>query len=90
MQTAGKPVAAICVGQGVLAGHGVLRGKRAADCNPLRRKHPFITDERSGIKWDPPGVTTDRSESSKLVVTASGGREAVQFADAIADAIRGK
>ncbi len=90
MQTAGKPVAAICLGQGVLAAHGALKGKRAADCDPLRRKYPFITNEASGIKWDPPGVTVDRSEGGKVVVTASGGRESVPFADALIEALKGK
>ena len=37
MQQAGKPVAAIGLGQGVLAAHGVLKGKRAAACEPLWR-----------------------------------------------------
>ena len=90
MQNAGKPVAAICLGQGVLAAHAVLKGKRAADCAPLRQKYPVVTNAASGIKWEMPGVTTDKSDSNKVVVTASGGREAVQFADAILKAIEGK
>lgn len=85
MQAAGKPVAAICVGQGVLLAHGVLKGKRAADCFPLRQKHPFLTNEKSGITWDAPGVTVDGQ-----IVTASGGRESAQFADALLKVIDGK
>jgi serine/threonine-protein kinase len=82
MQQAGKPVAAIGLGQAVLAGHMVLKGKHAAECEPLRRKHPFITNKDHGT-WDGPGVTVDRSESTKVVITASGGRESREFADAI-------
>ncbi len=85
MQNAGKPVAAICVGQGVLLAHGVLKGKRAADCFPLRQKHPFLTNDKSGITWDAPGVTVDGQ-----IVTASGGRESVPFADALLKVIEGK
>ncbi|QJW95592.1 protein kinase domain-containing protein [Frigoriglobus tundricola] len=90
MQKAGRPVAAIGLGQGVLVGQGVLKGKRAADCDPLKRGFPDLVGERSGIKWQPPGVVTDRTESTKLVVTASGGREALEFADAIFAAIKAK
>jgi serine/threonine-protein kinase len=90
MQAAGKPVAAICLGQAVLAAHGALKGKRAAHCQPMIQRHPYLTNDKSGIIWDAPGVTTDRSESNKLVVTASGGRESVQFADAVFAAIRAK
>jgi putative intracellular protease/amidase len=85
MQQAGKPVAAICLGQAALAGHGTLKGKRVAECELLKRKHPFLTGKDSGITWDGPGVTVD----GKLI-TATGGRESVQFADAIIEAIRGK
>ncbi|MBN9121436.1 MAG: protein kinase [Planctomycetes bacterium] len=88
MQSANKPVAAICLGQGVLVYHGVLKGKKAAHCEPLMWKHPVITKKDSGILWDQPGVTVDRSESNKVVVTASGGREAVQFADALVDVLK--
>lgn len=88
MRQAGKPVAAIGLGQLVLAGHGVLKGKHAADCEPLRRKYPYLTNDKSGITWEGPGVTTDRSDSAKVVITASGGRESVQFADAVLEAIK--
>jgi len=90
MQQTGRPVAAIGLGQGVLVGQSVLKGKRAADCDPLKRRFPELVDERSGIKWQPPGVVTDRTESTKLVVTASGGREALEFADAVFEAIKAK
>jgi putative intracellular protease/amidase len=81
MQQAGKPVAAIAFGQGVLLAHGVLKGKHAADCQPLRQLFPAVTEGR-GILWDGPGVTVDGK-----IITASGGREAVQFAEAILKAI---
>ena len=90
MQNAGKPVAAICLGQGVLVFHGVLDGKKAAHCDPVMRKHPWLVKEHPGITWDAPGVTTDKSDGNKVVVTASGGREAVPFADAVIAAIKGK
>ena len=44
-----------------------MKGKRAADCDPLRRKHPFLVNEKSGITWDGPGVTV-------IVMNANNGR----------------
>jgi serine/threonine-protein kinase len=84
LQQAGKPVAAIGLGELVLIAHEVLRGKRAAYCEPLMRK-PGITGKTSGITWDATGVTVDGK-----IITASGGRESVQFADAILKAIEAK
>ena len=86
MQTAGKPVAAIGLGQGVLFWHGALKGKRAAHCGPLGSRLKWLGDtEPSSVMWEPPGVTVD----GKLV-TASGGREGTAFADALLKAIEGK
>ncbi len=85
MQTAGKPVAAICMGQGVLVAHDVLRGKKAAPNKRLFDKHPFITGEKSGITWDEPGVVVDG-----MIVTASGPPDAIPFADAILKLLDGK
>jgi serine/threonine-protein kinase len=82
MLQSGKPVGAISTGQAVLAGHGILAGKRAAGCDPLWRRYPGITGGESGILWDPPGVTKDGK-----IITASGGREADEFAEAILAAI---
>ena len=83
MEKAGKPVAAICFGEGVLAAHGALKGKRVAHCQPLTDRYPLITGDTSGILWDRPGVTVDGT-----TITATGGREAVEFADAIVAAIK--
>ena len=85
MQVAGKPVGAIGVGQGVLVAHDVLRGKRAARCDPLCDKYPLLTGDKSGVTWDARGVTV----AGGKIVTASGGRESVQFADAILKLIEG-
>ncbi|MBP3959431.1 protein kinase [Gemmata sp. G18] len=85
MRTAGKPIAAICVGQGVLATHGVLRGKKVAPNEHLFKKHPFLPWDKMGVTWDKPGVTVDGK-----VVTASGPPDAVPFADAILKLIEAK
>ncbi len=86
MQTAGKPVAAICVGQGVLVAHDVLRGKKAAPSEHFFKKHPFLGGEKSGITWDKqPGVVVDGK-----IVTASGPPDATAFADAILKLVDGK
>lgn len=85
MQDAGKPVGAIGVGQGALAAHGALRGKRAAHCRPLFEKYPFLAWNKMQITWEKPGVVVDDK-----VVTASGPREAVPFADAVLKLIDGK
>ncbi|HEY1186500.1 MAG TPA: protein kinase [Gemmata sp.] len=85
MRDAGKPVGAICVGEGVLAAHGTLKGKRAAHSQVLFDKHPFLAWNRMRITWDKPGVVVDDK-----IVTASGAREANQFADAVLKLIDGK
>ncbi|VTR91879.1 serine threonine protein kinase : Serine/threonine protein kinase OS=Pirellula staleyi (strain ATCC 27377 / DSM 6068 / ICPB 4128) GN=Psta_4559 PE=3 SV=1: Pkinase: DJ-1_PfpI [Gemmata massiliana] len=85
MRVAGKPVAAICVGQGVLATHGVLKGKKVAPCDHLFKKHPFLPWDKMNVTWDKPGVTVDGK-----VVTASGPPDAVPFADAILKLIEAK
>jgi serine/threonine-protein kinase len=82
MQQAGKPIAAISLGQGVLAFHGVLKGKHAAGSDPLWHEYPVITGDSSGIIWDRFGLTVDGK-----IITATGGREAEVFADAILKAI---
>ncbi len=86
MQQAGKPVGAICVGQGVLVVRDQLRGKKAAPSEHFFKKHPFLGKEKSGIMWDnKPGVVVDGK-----IVTASGPPDAAEFADAILKLIEGK
>jgi eukaryotic-like serine/threonine-protein kinase len=62
MRDAGKPVAAICVGEGVLAYHGALKGKRAAPSKHLFEKYPqgpgrnhelsgLLLGPRADIRW---------------------------------------
>jgi putative intracellular protease/amidase len=85
MRQDGKPVAAICVGQGVLITHGALRGRYAALCKPLQEKHPFITDSRSFIKWEDKPVVVDGK-----IVTAAGPEHAREFADALVKLMDGK
>jgi serine/threonine protein kinase/putative intracellular protease/amidase len=91
MQDSNKVVAGICVGTGVLANHGMLRRKDAAHSRHLFDRfppptHPFFTGDKAEIKWgNRPEVVTDGN-----IVTASGEREAVPFADAILAAINAK
>lgn len=82
---AGKPVGGICAGQVVLAAHGALKGKRAAECWHAVKKHPFIPWDKLNVTWEKCGVVVDDK-----VVTASGAREAPQFADAVLKLAAGK
>ena len=93
MRAADKPVAAICVGEGVLAFHGALWKKRAAFSEHLFKRfpptrYPDLTGFRSEIRWD----KWDRSSVviDGKIITASGPGEAVPFADAILKVIEGK
>jgi serine/threonine-protein kinase len=96
MRDADKPVAAICVGEGVLAYHGTLRGKRAAFSKHLFDRYPpnqyaaitgFKTDIRWVLdKWD----KWDRVVVDGKIITASSEREAEKFADVILRVIEGK
>ncbi len=85
MQSSGKVVAAICVGQSVLGSHEVLRGKRAAHCPPLFNNFGWLENPGSSIKWEKRGVVTDGK-----VVTAAGPEHASDFADAILKVIDDK
>jgi serine/threonine-protein kinase len=82
MQAAGRPVAGIGLGTGVLVFHGALRGRHAAWCDPLEREFPALLGREYGVVWGDRGVTADGK-----AVTATGGREADEFADAILKAI---
>ncbi|MCI0703877.1 MAG: protein kinase [Planctomycetia bacterium] len=83
MQSDGKVIAGICVGQGPLVAHGVLRGKRAANCPQLNRERPGITGPSSGIIWEDKGWMVDSK-----IVTASGPADAKDFADALITSLK--
>lgn len=86
MTNAGKPIGAICFGQPVLAGHGLLKGKRVAFHKPtediLRAGGPALN---AGIDSSKFGVAVD----GKLV-TASGPENAVEFAEKLLEVLYAK
>lgn len=93
MRKADKTVAAIGVGQAVLAFHGALNNKKAAMSEALFKKYnPLRNPWMSGgfpprIKWDRQNTVTDGK-----TVTGAGEREreGSEFADAILRAVEGK
>jgi serine/threonine-protein kinase len=80
MTEAGKPVAAICRGQAVLAQHGALAGKRVAANQMTRNFFPNAT-----TLWVNKGVEAD----GKLV-TAANPENAAEFAETLLDVIHAK
>lgn len=85
VQAKGRPVAAICVGQRVLANHGVLKGKFAARSKFVVENFPGL--EFGGMTWKDEGVVVARGESGGAVVTAAGPDDAKRFAEALAKAV---
>ena len=78
-----RPVCAICVGQGVLLTHDVLRGREAAFCQQLADDRPWRLGPQSGITWNhDKGVVTDTT-GGKVVVTAGSYNDAKDFANAL-------
>jgi serine/threonine-protein kinase len=78
-----KVVAAICVGQGVLVEHGVLKGRSAARCPQLLKDRPGFALAWRDITWKNDGVVTDGK-----IITADGPEHAERFADAILSSIQ--
>jgi serine/threonine-protein kinase len=75
---AGKPVGGICMGVGVLAEHGALVNRKAAEPEQLRKDLPRLFVPSRRTTWKKEGVVIDGK-----VVTADGPRDAVAFADAL-------
>lgn len=83
MLDARKPLAAISMGQIALVGNDMLRRRRAASCELLFQKLPFLArGPKSGIIWEDKPVVVD-----DLFITAGHTKDAVPFADAILKAI---
>jgi serine/threonine-protein kinase len=78
MLKANKPVGAICVGQGVLASHDVLRGRAAARCQRLVNSHPDLFYPRKGITLKNERVWVDGK-----IVTAAAPEDEEKFAEAL-------
>ncbi|MBM3983559.1 MAG: hypothetical protein FJ304_25465 [Planctomycetes bacterium] len=78
-----KVVAAICVGQGVLVEHGVLKGRSAARSPQLMKDRPGYAMAWRDITWKNDGVVTDGK-----IITADGPEHAERFADAILSSIQ--
>lgn len=72
VETAKKPLGAICIAPTILAAAGVLRGKKATVATPSGEQVPFL--ESKGAVYTGEPVTVDG-----LVVTANGPAAAVEF-----------
>jgi putative intracellular protease/amidase len=78
MRRQGKPVTAICVGQGVLISHGFLEGKLAARSPALIDNYPEVA---RGANWiDKQVHTAQDSADSPPIVTAGMADDAEEFA----------
>jgi serine/threonine-protein kinase len=88
MQRQNKPVAAICVGQRVLANHDVLRGKRAAKSGFLLEHYPGVSG--AGAAWVDEGVVVAQaSKDGSPIITAAGPDDAPEFARTLLKAVKG-
>lgn len=80
MRAAGKPVAAICTGQGVLVAHGYPRDKPLAYNPWLEEMMP-----NAGLKWERRRVVT-----ADNVILGADSDAAAEFADALLGVIRSR
>jgi len=82
MQDDNKPIGAICVGERVLAVHGVLKGKDVARSPALAESFPGISRDTS-VNWKNTGLVMDGN-----IITAAGPPDAIRFAEALVRAAR--
>jgi serine/threonine-protein kinase len=80
----GKPVGAICVGEAVLAIHGVLDGKPVAKSPMLMKSFPRLQNLIPGATWQDQSVVVVDGR----VITARGAPDAREFADALIAALK--